>query len=793
MANKFVPPKKESQSTPQKKQDIKPSNRKGSIMFWRLFLLGILTVIALLGLTSMGVFGYMPSFAELESPSSLLAAEVYSADGKTIGKFYKQNRTPIEYKDLPPNLVDALIATEDVRFYQHSGIDARAIGRAVSGIFTSAKNEGGGSTLSQQLAKNLFPRDTGLSKFELVFRKIKEWIIAVKLENRYTKEELIAMYFNTVDFINTATGIKSAAKVYFNKETKDLNLEECATLVGMVQNPVYLNPLRRPALVKDRRNIVLSQMVKYGKLKQADYEAVKNKDLVLDFNPALPEDGIAPYFREFVRKEAKKWCSANINPKTGKNYDIYLDGLRIYTTLDSRMQVYAEEAVRIHISDLQRSFNVGSTRPNEKTITDGVRNSDRYKRMIEDTATTEEIVKAFNKKIKMKVFAWNEKHEEEKFWSPIDSVRYYEKLLHTGFMAMDPASGHIKAWVGGVDYKYFQYDHVNPNAKRQVGSTFKPFVYTLAIDNGFSPCYKVVDRKYCIGSWCPYNSDGGFSGAALTLKQALTKSKNSVSAYLMLQLKPDPIISLVSRMGIDTRAFKHDATICLGTQDISIYEMVAAYSTYANHGIYSTPVFITRIEDKNGNIIKEFRSDKKEILSEKTAYIMTNMMESVVDFGTAKKLRNGYGFKVDLAGKTGTTQDNADGWFMGFTPRLVAGAWVGADNRQVHFQSTAIGQGASTALPIWAIFMKKVYADKRLGYSQLEKFDKPTDELSIELDCSKYQLADPFSKEYQQSLIESGGPSYEQVEKVVNSEEQYSQPDSKGDSTKPSGSGGFEQ
>ncbi len=722
---------------------VKPQ-RNYTTLFWKVFIGFLLFIILFLTLLGFGIISDMPSFEELENPKSMLSAEVYSADGKLMGKYYKQNRSLVSYKNLPTVLVDALVATEDERFLDHSGIDARAIGRAVKGIFTP-QNEGGASTLTQQLAKNLFPRDRNLNKAELILQKLKEWIIAVRLEKKYTKQELITMYFNTVDFVNTATGIKSASQVYFNTSVDSLNVEQSALLVGMVQNPNLFNPVKRAERAQVRRNIVYRQMIKNNKLTQNEYEKLKDNPINLDYHPALPEDGIAPYFREHVRQEVKDWCKKHKNPKTGDNYDLYQDGLRIYTSIDSRMQVYAEEAVKIHIKSLQKSFNVGATAPNKRTIEDGIKHSLRYKALIDSGKTEGEINKIFDTPTKIKYFSWE--GEKSKTMTPKDSVKYYEKLLHAGFMAMDPTSGMVKAWVGGISFKDFQYDHVNPNSKRQVGSTFKPFVYSVYIDNGFSPCQRVIDRRYCIGSWCPNNSDGGFSGASLTLKQALTKSKNSISAFLMLQVKPDPVISLIKRMGIDVSNFKRDATICLGTQDISVLEMVGAYSTFANRGIYSKPVYITRIEDKSGNVLDEFRSDKVEVMSQASAYIMTNMMESVVDFGTAKRLRSSYGFKVDLAGKTGTTDNNSDGWFMGYTPRLVAGAWVGADNRQVHFISTSIGQGASTALPIWAIFMKKVYADKKLGYSQNEKFEKPNGEMPVELDCNKYYESETLSGE----------------------------------------------
>jgi len=739
MPNTYIPPK-------EKKSTLKIENKKNySRLFWKTFIGFLLLIVIYFIGTSFGLFGYMPSFAELENPRSLLSAEIYSAEGKLMGKFYKQNRSLIEYENLPSHLVNALIATEDIRFREHSGIDIRALSRALYGVMIGDM-KGGASTLSQQLAKNLFPREVNLNKIQLIHRKIKEWIIAIKLEKKYTKNEIITLYFNTVDYINTATGIKSAAQVYFNKSVDSLNIQEAAMIVGMCQNPVLYNPIKRIDKSKERRNIVLHQMVKYGYLTSAEFANLKEIPIELNFRPATPTEGIAPYFREYIRQVLKEWCATHKKPGTNENYDLYHDGLRIYTTIDSRMQAYAEEALSSHIRELQRTFNVGSTKPNMKTINDGIYRSDRYKFLKDSLKLSEdEITKNFNTKTTMRIFTWA--GDITKNWTPKDSVAYYERLLHAGFMVMDPQSGYVKAWVGGINFEHFKYDHVNPNAKRQVGSTFKPFVYTMAIDNGYSPCFRVVDRRYCIGSWCPHNSDGGFSGASLTLKQALTKSKNSVSTYLMLQIKPEPVINLIKRMGIDVSNFKRDATICLGTQDISIFEMVAAYSTFANRGIYSKPVFISRIEDRNGNVIEEYRSDKVEIMSEYTAYIMTNMMESVVDFGTAKKLRHGYGFKVDLAGKTGTTQDNADGWFMGYTPRLVAGAWVGADNRQVHFTSTAIGQGASTALPIWAKFMKKVYSDKRLGYSQSEKFEKPEGDSPVELDCNKYYETEVYSGE----------------------------------------------
>ncbi len=709
----------------------------------------VLALLLLVMLTALGLFGSLPSVEELQNPKSNLATVVYSGDMEILGKYYSENRVNIRYADLDQDVANALIATEDARYYEHSGIDFKAVARAVFKV----GGNGGGSTITQQLAKMMFPRDK-LNKLELVIRKIKEWVIAVRLERNYTKEEIMAMYLNRFDFLNLAVGIKSAAKIYYNTTPDSLKIEEAALLVGMAQNPSLYNPIRKAEKAKHRRNVVLSQMVKYGYITKAQFDSLKTKDLGIKFHPEDHNDGLAPYFREYLRDNfLKSWCEKHINPETNKPYNIYKDGLRIYTTLDSRMQHHAEEAVAEHMSDLNKSFlKECKTKKNapfawnvskdeiEKLMLSAVKRSDRYRSLKDSGLTQTQILANFKVKVPMTVYSL--RGDVDTVLSPWDSIKYYKSFLQTGFMAMEPQTGYVKAWVGGINHRHYQYDHVKVS-RRQVGSTFKPFVYALAIQEGLSPCYQVPNVRTCIQTadgrdWCPDNSDGNKgTGQMITLRRALALSINYVTAWVMKQYGPQATVNLVKRLGV-TSDIPLVPSICLGTADINVFEMVAANSTFANKGTYVQPTFITRIEDKNGKVLEEFVPNSDEVFSEEKAYTMIQLMRGVVDYGTGARLRGRYKLTNQIAGKTGTTQYNADGWFIGLTPDLVAGAWVGGEDRSVHFNSTAQGQGAAMALPIWGKFFQKVYADKQLKVSKSE-FKKPKNfPENLEVDCSKY-------------------------------------------------------
>jgi penicillin-binding protein 1A len=742
----------------------KQSFKKYVIWFWIIFagpIVGILLIV--LGIR---LFADLPDTEELQNPKTLLATEIYSSDLKVLGKFYTENRTNVKFKDISPNVVNALIATEDARFFDHSGVDVRALGRAVYGALTGSSASGGGSTISQQLAKMLFPREE-LSKFQLVTRKIKEWIIAVKLEKEYTKEEIIALYLNKFDYVNNAVGIKSAAQIYFNTTPQDLKIEEAAMLVGMAKNPAYFNPNRFHERAEGRRNTVLMQMNKYGYLTTEQLDSLKKIPLKLKFRPEDHNDGPAPYFREYLRDVfLKKWCEENRKPD-GKKYDIYRDGLKIYTTLDSRMQRYAEEATSEHMKDLQAAFFKDCKQKrnapfawnvNKEEIANimkqGMKRSERY-RVLKKTGMSEEAIrKNFDVPAEMTLFTWN--GEVDTVMTPWDSIRYAKTYLQAGFMSIEPQTGYVKAWVGGINHKHFQYDHVQIGHARQVGSTFKPFVYALAIQEGYSPCYRLPNVPTTIiydgKEWTPRNSDDKNNGKMLTLQQALAGSVNYITAYLMKQFGPQATVDLAHRMGVVSH-LDPVPSICLGTVEISVFEMVGANATFANKGTWIQPTFVTRIEDKNGKVLADFVPSTEEVMSEEKAYVMIQLMKGVVQMGTGTRLRTRFKLNQPTAGKTGTTQNNSDGWFMGITPDLVSGCWVGGEDRAVHFNTTDMGQGASMALPIYGKYMQKVYADKTIKISQGD-FDKPSKKIDIEMDCSKYN--DALEKETD-SFEEEGG------------------------------------
>ncbi len=722
---------------------------------WLLVWSPFLILFFLITLISFEVFFDLPSVEELQNPKSNLATVIYSSDGKTLGKYYAENRVNVKYYELDPDLVNALISTEDARFNEHSGVDIKALGRSVSGILTGNMNKGGGSTLTQQLAKMMFPRQK-LSKPKMVLQKLKEWVIAARLEKNYTKDEILSMYLNKFDFLNQAVGIKSAAQIYFNRNQDSLEIQQAAMLIGMAKNPSLFNPIKKADTTLHRRNVVMMQMVKYGKLTQQKYDSLKKLPLGIIFQPEDHNDGLAPYFREYLREYfMKDWCAKHINPETNKPYNIYKDGLKIYTTIDSRMQRYAEEAVFEHMTDLQKLFTKEcKTKKNapfawnvnkeqiENIMMSSMKRSDRYRSLKNAGLAKEQILAEFKKPIKMTVYSL--RGDIDTTMSPWDSIRYYKSFLHTGFVSIEPTTGYVKAWVGGVNHRHFKFDHVKVG-RRQVGSTFKPFVYALAIQNGLGPCHQVPNVRTCIDlpdgkQWCPDNSDGNKgTGKMITLRKALAGSVNYVTAWVMKQYGPDAVINLVRRMGI-TSPIDPVPSIALGTPDVSVFEMVAANATFANKGTYIQPTFITRIEDKNGKVLEEFIPTTDEVFSEQHAYAMIQLMRGVVDYGTGSRLRGRYKLTNEIAGKTGTTQNNADGWFMGLTPELVAGCWTGGEERSVHFNSTNEGQGASMALPIWGKFFQKVYADKSLKLTKAG-FQKPANMGDVELDCSAYDAA----------------------------------------------------
>ena len=719
---------------------------------WLLVWLPFTLIFLLISFISLEIFVDLPSVQELQNPKSNLATVIYSSDMKTLGKYYAENRVSVKYYELDKDLVNALIATEDARFLEHSGVDLRALVRAVFGALTGSSSSGGGSTLSQQLAKMMFPREK-LSKFETVIRKLKEWVIAARLEKNYTKDEILALYLNKFDFLNQAVGVKSAAQIYFNRTQDSLEIQQAAMLIGMAKNPSLFNPVKKADTTLHRRNVVMMQMVVNGFLTKEKYDSLKVLPLGVIFHPEDHNDGLAPYFREYLREYfLKTWCAKHINPETNKPYNIYRDGLKIFTTIDSRMQKYAEEAVTEHMTDLQKLFTKEcKTKKNapfawnvnkeqiENIMMSSMKRSDRYRSLKNAGLSKEQILAEFKKPVAMTVYSL--RGDIDTNLTPWDSIRYYKSFLHTGFISIEPTTGYVKAWVGGVNHKHFKFDHVKVG-RRQVGSTFKPFVYALAIQEGYSPCYQVANVRTCIETpgqpaWCPDNSDGNKgTGKMVTLRYALAGSINYVTAWVMKQFGPDAVINLVRRLGI-TAPIDAVPSIALGTPDISVFEMIAANATFANKGTYIQPTFITRIEDKNGKVLEEFFPTTDEVFSEEKAYAMIQLMRGVVDIGTGTRLRFRYNLRNEIAGKTGTTQNNADGWFMGLTPDLVAGCWVGGEERSVHFNSTNEGQGASMALPIWGKFFQKVYADPSLKVSK-NGFVKPANMGDVQLDCTEF-------------------------------------------------------
>lgn len=746
------------------------------IWFWMTILGGILLVVLLFLAASSGVFGEMPDHTRLENPTTNLATEIISSDGELLAKIYdNDNRTPVDFSELPTHLVDALIATEDARFHNHSGIDAFGTLRAA--VFLGKR--GGASTISQQLAKQLFHNRDNANVIEKLSQKMREWIIAIRLERQYTKEEIIAMYFNIYDFGNNADGIRSAARIYFGKEPKNLDIQESAMLVGMFKNSSLYNPrpTRNPEGTRNRRNVVLNQMEKYDYITQSMSDSLKKLDLGLRYTPESHREGLATYFRAYLTEFMRDWIKNNPKSDGTGLYSLYDDGLKIYTTIDSRMQQYAEDAVQEHMARLQKEFFHQNTPERNKTapfldlkpeeittlLNRSMRQSERWRKMKANGKSDKEIIESFDVPTSMNVFSW--KGEIDTIMKPMDSMRYYKSFLHAGMMSMEPQTGHVKAWVGGINYRHFQYDHVK-QGKRQVGSTFKPFVYATAIDQlHLSPCDTLPNTKITIEAgkfgnplpWSPDNSDRKYGGFR-TLKSALANSINTITARLMDQVGPQPVVDMAKNLGIESEIPPVPA-IALGTPDLSIYEMVAAYATFANKGVYTKPVMVMRIEDKNGTVLFQFTPETKDVLSEEVAYVTTNLLEGVTQGGSGARLRTvgvdkwnqvykevmtGYPYALTnpIAGKTGTTQNQSDGWFMGMVPNLVTGVWVGGEERATHFKTLAYGQGATMALPIWGLFMKKCYADKDLDVSTAE-FERPA-ELTINVDCNKKSESDPF-------------------------------------------------
>ncbi len=739
----------------------KPINFKKYIRrFWILVLSGFGSLLLIFLLASWGVFGALPTFEELENPQKNLATEVISSDGVTLGKYAYQNRTPVGFKDLPDNLVKALIATEDERFYDHSGIDFRGTARAV----VKLGKGGGASTITQQLAKNLFNKGGSSSTVKRLTQKVKEWIVAVKLERQYTKNEIIAMYLNTQGFLFNAVGIRSAARIYFGKEPKDLDLQESAILVAMLKNPRQYNPHREISKKKslNRRNVVFAQMAKNGFITQEEKDSLQQLPLKINFTPESHNDGLATYFREHLRAKLKKWVKENPKPN-GELYNINRDGLKIYTTIDSRMQKYAQEAVYEHMANLQGYFNREQAKNETAPFYDleeeqidliykrARKNSDRYKRLKKVGRNDKYIDSVFNAKTEMKVFSW--KGEIDTIMTPNDSIKYYKFFLRSGLLSIEPQTGHIKAWVGGINHKYFKYDQVQ-QGKRQVGSTFKPFVYATAINQlRLSPCDKYPNTPYTIPKgkfgipepWTPKNSDKQYGGE-MSLKEALAGSINVISARLIDMVTPRNVVRLAKSAGIESR-IPEAPSIALGSVELSLMEMTSAYATFANKGLRVEPNMLTRIEDKNGTVLAEFTPKTREVLSEETAYVVLDLLKGVTIAGSGVRLRlkdhyykdliTGfpYEFTNPIAGKTGTTQNHTDGWFMGVVPNLATGVWTGGEDRATHFEKIAEGQGASMSLPTWGLYMKKLYADPSLNISQ-EDFEKP-EYVGIAIDCGK--------------------------------------------------------
>ncbi len=694
------------------------------ISFISLMVIFLLLIIAI----DNGMVGYMPSLAELENPQSAISSDVLAADGTLLGRYYVLDRSNSKFTDISPNVINALIATEDNRFYDHAGIDPMATLRVIFKL----GHAGGGSTISQQLAKNLFPR-TSHSFISLPFMKLKEWVLAVKLERNLTKNEIITMYLNTVPFGDNVYGIRNASMTFFYKTPDKVSVDEAAILIGMLKGNTIYNPRSHPKKSKERRNVVLDQMRKYNYISAVQLDSLKQKETPLDYHRIDYHDGVAPYFRQIVEQQVKQVCR-DLKKPDGTPYDIYKDGLKIWTTIDIRMQLYAEDAVAEHLTNWQRAFVAqpgykdGSVwnKPAVLTILNAsIKSCDRYQMYKTQDMNEARAMAEMKKPIKMRVFGWTKGHYKDTVMSPVDSIKYMKTILQAGFIAMDPFTGEVKAWVGGIDHNFFQFDHVNINTKRQVGSTIKPLLYSFAIDNGFSPCGEVSTLPVDFPTKAAYNADkDAHYDPKVTMKVALAKSINNAALYVLSQVGIDPFVDFVHKCGITSR-MDPVPSVALGVSDISLYEMIGAYSMFPGGGMNTQPFFINRIEDKNGMLIKTFAASQKEVINPNTAFKMVKMMRGVVNFGTGARLRFKYDIRNDIAGKTGTTSNQADAWFIGYCPQLIAGVWVGCDDREFRFRTEQMGQGASSALPIWAFFMKKVFADKKLGIDANKVFKQP--------------------------------------------------------------------
>ncbi len=752
-----------------------------TITFWAVILFFVFMLTGYFFLLSKGVFGKMPTFEQLENPNENLATRVYSSDLELLGTYFRENRSQVSYNDLSPHLIDALVATEDIRFYKHSGIDFKALPRVFTGM-AGGGTKGGGSTITQQLAKMLFPRESNMNKIQIAQRKFQEWIIAVKLEKSFTKEEIIEMYLNKFDFLNLAVGIESASRVYFDTTPNALNITQSAMLIGMAQNPSLYNPLKRPEQTLHRRNVVLGQMYKYDFITEEEFDSLTQRPLDIKYQKVDHNIGSATYFREFLRQwlTANKpvfddysdireyvedsinwsidpsygWCNKNTKPD-GANYDIYSDGLQIYTTVNSRMQKYAEDAVTLHIGGyIQKEF-VKDQKTNKKApfageMTDAqieqimfasMRRSDRWRELKANGCPEDSIIMSFKEPVSMSVFSWE--GDIDTVMTPMDSLTYYKMFLRAGFMSMEPQTGYVRAYVGGINYSHFKFDQVN-KSRRQVGSTIKPFIYCLAMQNGLSPCTKVPNVEVTFqlpkGSpnefYTPKYSPSKLDGEMISLKTGLAQSLNQISAWVLKQYSPQAVVSIAKKMGVNSPIDPYPS-ICVGAPEVLLSEMVGAYCTFANKGIYTRPVYVVRIEDKNGNVLANFSGHQTEALSEETAYLMIDLMKGVINEGTGTRIRSVYKINSELAGKTGTTNNHSDGWFIGVSPELVSGAWVGGEERSIRFRYITLGQGASLALPIWGLYMQKVYDDPKLPYSRDAKFERPSN-LSVEIDCAEY-------------------------------------------------------
>jgi penicillin-binding protein 1A len=696
-------------------------------VFWKIFFFGFAAFALLVILINVGVFGKLPSLNELENPSILQATEVYATDGTLMGKYFRErgNRSNVDYHDISKHVINALVATEDERFYEHSGIDGKGVARAITFLGT----KGGGSTITQQLALNMF-EERATNPIARVIQKLKEWIIAIKLERNFTKPEILALYLNVVPFSDNVYGIRNASITFFSKEPDRLNVAEAAVLVGMVNGPTIFNPRRNPKSALNRRNHVLTKMGENNYITEAEAGKLKLQPITLNYKKLDENTGLAPYLREVVRGDLKKWCRDHVNPTTGDAYDIYKDGLRVYTTINPRMQIYAEEAVTKHMPVLQKALNLQSSlkkgtiwKEHNNVLENAMKQSDRWENSKEDGLSDEQIKASFKQKVPMKVFAWNSKREIDTLMSPMDSIRYHRQMLQTSFMVIDPITGEVKAWVGGIDFKNFKYDHVNIETKRQVGSSIKPFLYCQAIEEyGFTPETPVQNVPQNFPGYGMVPAKATCNGNTITMASALTYSLNCATAYIMKQVGPKRFVEFLHNININSKMDAYPS-ICLGAVDLSMYEMLYGYTMFANRGFSTQPVYITRIEDRNGNVLESFQTKMNQVISESSAYTTTKMLGGPVEVGTARGLRVRLG-AAEMAGKTGTTNDNADAWFIGFTPQLLAGTWIGCDDRFIRLES-GLGYGGEAARPIWEYFFQKVYADKTLGIDKEARFVQP--------------------------------------------------------------------